>query len=111
MPVPDSSIFNTLRLLNEKPRLTQREMARELGVSVGKTNYCLQALLAKGFVKIQNFRQNSNKRGYVYLITPEGLAAKARLTHHFLARKREEYDALRLEVARLEKESVAVDKL
>ena len=66
--------------------MTQREMARELGVSLGKTNYCLRALLAKGFVKVQNFRKSPHKRGYVYLLTPEGVAAKAELTRQFLAR-------------------------
>jgi EPS-associated MarR family transcriptional regulator len=103
--VPDSAILRVLRLLDASPKLTQREMARELGVSLGKANYCLRAILAKGFVKVQNFRHSTNKRGYVYLLTPEGVAAKANLTRHFLARKREEYDALRLEVERLQRES------
>jgi EPS-associated MarR family transcriptional regulator len=80
-------------------------MARELGVSLGKTNYCLRALLSRGFVKVQNFRNSTNKRGYAYLLTPEGVTAKANLTRHFLVRKREEYDALRLEVERLQRES------
>lgn len=105
VPVPDSSILHVLRLLEASPALTQREMAREMGVSLGKANYCLRALLAKGFVKAQNFRRSSNKRGYVYLLTPEGVTAKARLTRHFLERKREEYDALRLEIERLQRES------
>ena len=105
MPVPDYSILRVLRLLDASPRLTQREMARELGVSLGKANYCLRALTAKGFVKVQNFRKSTNKRGYVYLLTPEGVAAKADLTRHFLARKREEYDALRLEIEGLQRES------
>jgi EPS-associated MarR family transcriptional regulator len=107
MLVPDSSILRVLRLLDSSPRLTQREMAREMGVSLGKTNYCLRALLGKGFVKVQNFRKSTNKRGYVYLLTPEGVAAKADLTRQFLARKREEYDALRLEIERLQRESGA----
>jgi EPS-associated MarR family transcriptional regulator len=105
MLVPDSSILRVLRLLDGSPRLTQREMARELGVSLGKANYCLRALLGKGFVKVQNFRNSTNKRAYAYLLTPEGVAAKAALTRHFLARKREEYDALRLEVERLQRET------
>ena len=105
MLVPDSSILRVLRLLDASPRLTQRDMARELDVSLGKANYCLRALTAKGFVKVQNFRNSTNKRGYLYLLTPEGVAAKANLTRHFLARKREEYDALRLEVERLQRES------
>jgi EPS-associated MarR family transcriptional regulator len=105
MPVPDSAIFRVLRLLESSPPLTQRAMARELGVSLGKANYCLRALISKGFVKVQNFRNSTNKRGYLYLLTPEGVAAKGSLTRHFLARKREEYDALRLEVERLQRES------
>ena len=76
-------------------------MAHELGTSLGKANYLLRALLGKGFVKVLNFRNSSNKRGYAYLLTPEGVAAKAELTRHFLARKIEEYDALRLEIAQL----------
>jgi EPS-associated MarR family transcriptional regulator len=105
MEVTDSSLLNALRLLDSSPRLTQREMARELGVSLGKTNYCLRALLGKGFVKVQNFRNSTNKRAYAYLLTPEGVAAKATLTREFLARKRQEYDALKLEVERLQQES------
>ena len=105
MPVPDSAILRVLRLLDASPRLTQRDMARELDVSLGKANYCLRALTAKGFVKVQNFRNSTNKRAYLYLLTPEGVAAKANLTRHFLARKREEYDALRLELERLQRES------
>lgn len=97
-----------LRLVDGNQPLTQRDMARELGVSLGKANYSLRALLAKGLVKAQNFANSPNKRGYVYLLTPEGVAARARLTREFLAYKREEYDALRLEIERLEKES---DKL
>lgn len=105
MLVSDSSILRVLRLLDATPRLTQREMSRELGVSLGKANYCLRALLGKGFVKVQNFRNSTNRRGYVYLLTPEGATAKATLTRHFLARKREEYDGLRLEIERLQQES------
>ena len=101
----ESSLLRVLRLLEASPRLTQREMAHDLGVSLGKANYCLRALIGKGFVKVQNFRKSSNKRGYAYLLTPEGVAAKANLTRHFLARKREEYDALRLEIEQLQKES------
>lgn len=80
-------------------------MAHELGMSLGKANYVLKALLSKGFVKVQNFRNSSNKKGYAYLLTPEGVAAKAELTREFLAAKIEEYDALRLEIDRLKRES------
>jgi len=87
------------------PSRTQREMAQELGVSLGKANYVMRALLAKGFVKVQNFRHSSNKRGYAYLLTPEGVTAKAELTRQFLAVKIAEYDELRLEIDRLRSES------
>ncbi len=104
-PTTDTSQLRVLRLLDASPSRTQREMAHELGMSLGKANYVLRALLAKGFVKIQNFRKSSNKRGYAYLLTADGVAAKAELTRHFLARKMEEYDALRLEIERLRAES------
>lgn len=91
--------------MEARPELTQREMAREMGVSLGKANYCLRALLGKGLVKAQNFRKSPKKRGYIYLLTPEGVAAKAALTRDFLARKREEYHALRVEIERLQKET------
>ncbi len=105
MTVADSVILRVLRLLDASPALTQRETAREVGVSLGKANYCLRALLGKGFVKAQTFRNSPNKRGYVYFLTPDGIAAKANLTRHFPARQREEYDALRLEIEPLQRES------
>jgi len=94
-----------LRLLDESPSRSQREVAHELGMSLGKANYVLRALLGKGFVKVQNFRNSQNKRGYAYLLTPEGVAAKGELTRAFLERKIREYDALRLEIERLKAES------
>lgn len=104
----DSSLLGVLRLLSTSPSRTQREMAQELGMSLGKANYLLNALLGKGFVKVQNFHNSSSKRAYAYLLTPEGVTAKAELTRRFLARKIEEYDALRLEIERLKEESTAV---
>lgn len=80
-------------------------MACELGISLGKANYVLRALLGKGFVKVQNFRSSAHKRGYAYLLTAEGVAAKAELTRLFLARKIEDYDILRREIERLREES------
>ena len=85
-------------------------MAHELGMSLGKANYLLKALLDKGFVKVKNFRSSSSKRGYVYLLTPAGVAAKAALTRSFLALKIAEYDALRLEIEQLRGESEAAGK-
>ena len=104
-PLTDSPDLGVLRLLNASPSRSQREVANELGMSLGKANYVLRPLLGKGFVKVQNFRNSSNKRGYSYLLTPEGVAAKAELTRLFLARKIEEYDALRQEIERLRAES------
>jgi EPS-associated MarR family transcriptional regulator len=85
-------------------------MAHELGMSLGKANYLLRALLEKGFVKVQNFRRSSNRRGYAYLLTPAGVTAKAELTRQFLSRKIVEYDALRLEIERLRAESEGVSE-
>ena len=102
----DSSLLDVLRLLDESPSRSQREVAQALGMSLGKANYVLRALLDRGLVKVQNFRNSQNKRAYAYLLTPEGVAAKAELTRHFLARKIEEYDALRLEIERLRAESM-----
>src|SRR6478736_51739 len=105
----DQAELGVLRLLEDSPSRSQREVAAELGMSLGKANYLLKALLDKGFVKIQNFRNSSNKRAYAYLLTPEGVAAKADLTRKFLARKIAEYDALKLEIERLRRESEGTD--
>ena len=82
-------------------------MASSLGVSLGKANYCLRALIAKGLVKSEDYRNSTNKLSYLYLLTPSGLAAKAELTRHFLARKVVEYEALRIEIERLRQDSEA----
>ena len=85
-----------MRLLEEQPKLSQRQVAVSLGMSLGKVNYCLQALIQKGFVKAENYRNSSNKLAYFYLLTASGIAAKADLTRKFLSRKMKEYDELRL---------------
>lgn len=85
--------------------MSQRELASSLGVSLGKTNYCLRALISKGLVKAENYRKSSNKLAYLYLLTPAGVAAKTALTRQFLAHKVAEYEALRLEIEGLERES------
>ena len=94
-----------MRLLRTKPELSQRELATSLGVSLGKANYCLRALVRKGFVKVENYRNSNNKLGYFYLLTPSGIAAKADLTREFLAVKIREYEELRVEIERLKRES------
>ena len=94
-----------MRLLDEQQELSQREVATSLGMSVGKVNYCLKALIDKGFVKVENYRKSDNKRAYLYYLTPSGIAEKAELTRHFLAHKMKEYDQLKLEIERLRQES------
>ncbi len=93
-----------MRLLEAKPDISQRELAEQLGISLGGLNYCLRALANKGLVKIQNFTENPNKLGYVYLLTPKGIAAKAQLAGGFLKRKMAEYDALKAEIESLRSE-------
>jgi EPS-associated MarR family transcriptional regulator len=93
--------FRLMKILEVNPELSQREMGKALGISFGGINYCLNALVAKGLVKIENFSHNQNKFGYVYLLTPSGIAEKAALTSSFLKRKMEEYEALKLEIEML----------
>lgn len=93
-----------MRALQDDPQLSQRELAERIGVSLGKTNYCLRALIEKGYVKAVNFQNNPRKLGYMYQLTPQGIAAKARITARFLKRKLEEYEAIEQEIARLKAE-------
>ena len=83
--------------------MTQRELASILGISLGATNFCLRALIDRGWIKIDNFKKNPNKRSYLYLVTPKGIAAKTKLTMQFLKRKLIEYDELKTEIEALEK--------
>ena len=96
--------LKVLRLLQANPHLSQRNLASALGVSLGKTNYCLKGLLGKGFIKMQSFDKSSNKLAYAYLLTPTGIAEKAGLTVRFLARKVAEFDSLTLEIEALKSE-------
>lgn len=102
---PEPFLLDVIRLIATSPRLSQRMVASSLGVSLGKANYCIRALAEKGFVKAENYRISDNKLRYVYLLTPSGIAAKAELIEYFLARKMDEYEALRLEIEQLQKES------
>lgn len=103
-PLDDGIRLAILRLLEERPEVSQRELARELGLSLGKTNYCLRALIEKGWVKARNFRDSSNKLAYAYVLTPSGMRAKATATLDFLARKQREFAALEAEIERLRRE-------
>lgn len=93
--------LHLLQLLQRQPDLSQRQLARALGISLGKTNYCLKALVEKGWIKADNFRNSQNKAKYLYVLTPRGLAGKARLTLRFLRRKEAEYQTLMHEIAEL----------
>ena len=90
--------LNLLRKIKSKPKSTQRELAEELGFSLGKLNYCLKALKTKGLVKITNFKKNPNKLNYIYILTPRGISKKTQLTVNFMKRKMREYDELKLEL-------------
>ena len=90
--------FRVMRLLQDNPDMTQRELAKALGISTSGLNYCLKALIEKGLVKVQNFKGSKNKFGYVYVLTPAGFTEKVNLTSRFLKRKMQEYDALRAEI-------------
>jgi len=93
-----------LRILKDNPKITQREMAKELGLSLGKTNYIVRALVDKGWVKLSNFKRSDNKLGYIYLLTPEGVSEKTVLAQNFLKRKSEEYNKLKKEIEMLKNE-------
>ncbi len=93
--------LRVLTLLENRPDTTQREMSNVLGVSLGSINYCLKGLVEKGYVKAKNFKANPNKLGYLYLLTPIGMAEKARLTERFIQRRLTEYRALQAELTAL----------
>ena len=103
--------LDLLRKLESSPESTKRELSQELGVSSGKVNYCIRKLTEKGLIKITNFKQNPNKMGYAYLLTPKGIEEKARLTLSFLKRKVIEFEILKKEIneLKLESEGIAND--
>jgi EPS-associated MarR family transcriptional regulator len=96
--------FRILRMLEKNPKASQREIAEELGVSLGGVNYCLNALIQKGSIKIENFKRSTNKLGYMYVLTPEGLTHKAGLAVRFIKRKMAEYEAIKAEIESLKKD-------
>ena len=97
----EDTYFRVMGILQDNPDLTQRELAEKLGISVGGLNYCLKALMEKGMVKMKNFTTSKNKFGYVYMLTPNGLSEKSAITHRFLQRKMDEYEALKAEIEAL----------
>lgn len=100
----DETHYRLLKLLEDTPGISQRELAARLGISLGKANYCLRAVVAKGWVKMDNFRHNPNKMAYAYLLTPTGIEEKASVAASFLKRKMVEFDALKAEIERLQTE-------
>ncbi len=102
---PDSHHYKLLKLIEANPVIQQREMAKVMGISLGKANYCLKALVQKGLVKMDNFRRADNKLAYSYLLTPSGIEAKARITVSFLKHKVAEYEAIRKEIEELRRDA------
>jgi EPS-associated MarR family transcriptional regulator len=100
----DSTRYRLLKLLQANPELSQRQLAGELGVSLGKINFCLRALLDKGLVKVRNFRDSNNKLAYAYYLTPKGAEEKVRATTQFLKRKMKEYQEIEREIEQLKRE-------
>lgn len=106
----DEYRYRILKLLETDPEMSQRRLARELGISLGRVNYCLQALIEKGLVKVERFRNSKYKKAYLYALTPRGIEAKAKITIQFLKVKMDEYEALRKEVADLRREAASLKK-
>ena len=103
--MPNDEIqLSVLRLLEQNPQLTQRQLSAELGVSLGKTHYIVKSLIDVGLIKLENFQRSNNKLGYAYLLTPKGIAEKASITVRFLARKQDEYKRLEREIEALKSE-------
>tara|TARA_Y100000766_G_scaffold185093_1_gene158962 strand:- start:684 stop:1043 length:360 start_codon:yes stop_codon:yes gene_type:complete len=96
--------YRVLKILEQQPDLTQRQVAKELGVSLGKTHYLIKSLIDVGWIKLDNFQSSNNKWGYVYLLTPLGVIEKAAITAKFLIRKQQEYNELKLEIKQLQEE-------
>ena len=101
----ETTHYSLLKILEDNPGMSQRDLAKKLGVSLGKINYCLNALVEKGNLKINNFRNNENKLAYAYLLTPRGVEQKARMTVQFLKNKMQEYERLKTEIEGLQKEA------
>ena len=102
--MPEDTHYKVLKIIESNPEITQRALANELGVSLGKANYCLKSLMEKGWVKANNFKNSNNKLAYAYLLTPQGIEQKGLITVQFLKRKMAEYEDLRHEIEELQKE-------
>lgn len=96
--------YRVLKLVEKQPTITQRQLSKELGVSLGKTHYVIKALVKVGWIKLENFKRSDNKLGYAYLLTPTGVLEKAQITRRFLVRKQQEYESLKREIEQLQTE-------
>ncbi len=96
--------FRALKLVEQHPTITQRQLSKELGVSLGKAHYVIKALIEVGWIKLDNFQRSDNKIGYAYLLTPAGVIEKAKITRRFLIRKQQEYEQLKQEIEQLQSE-------
>ena len=101
--------LSVLREIDANPQMTQRQLSSSLGLSLGKINFIIKALIDKGLVKAENFKNSNNKSAYLYILTPRGLEARTKSTYHFLKRKIEEYEKLEVEIRQLKKEAGVVD--
>lgn len=101
----DETTYKLMKLIEDEPHLSQREIADRMGISLGKVNYCLKSLIEKGFVKAKNFYRAKHKTPYIYNLTPSGLEEKARVTYRFLKRKLQEYEDIKTEIERLKAET------
>ena len=105
----DEIAYKLLKIIEDEPHLSQRDIAKKMGVSLGKTNYCLKALVDKGFIKLQNFYKNNKKSAYIYLLTPKGIEEKAAVTYRFLQRKLKEYEDIKQEIEKLKTEAALAE--
>ena len=107
--ISEENRYKLLKLLHENPEMNQRQIAMELGLSLGKVNFCLKAVIEKGWVKAGNFSKSPNKKAYVYLLTLRGIEEKAKVTINFLERKQKEYESLKAEIEGLQDEARSLD--
>jgi len=108
-PLDNEDVLKILKVIKEEPALSQRELSSRLGISLGKVNYLIKALIQRGLVKVDNFKSTNNKISYLYKLTPSGIEEKARTTFYFLKRKLEEYDRLEREIRELRQELSVLD--
>jgi EPS-associated MarR family transcriptional regulator len=105
LTLQDEISYKLLKIIEEEPHLSQREIAARMGVSLGKANYCLKSLIDKGYIKARNFYNNNHKVGYIYMLTPSGVEEKVSVTYRFLKRKMREYEDIKAEIESLKAET------